>query len=267
MADQGAFGSLRLETDTSVGDWAIAGAGEWQTVASVVPAVFPDYARLFHPAWRRSVAAHTRSAGWRPPEHGFSEWGEHEVRWADVAAANGRTAHPAMEWAAITGSWRYHWGGATQPGLWDSPPEEGSLSQRQVAELSSVLARHTSTRDDCCFAIWEGYGDLPDAFTDAPKLRIPNRHMVLFRAPLPAATTSFTPSGYRSPSLWWPADRAWCVGTDVDLRSSYIGASAACVDELINDPPLESMRVTADQWLTADADQVNPEPAGEYPYG
>jgi hypothetical protein len=251
MVDQTAFDALRLETDTGVGDWAITAAGAWQTVACVVPAVFPDYARLFHPAWRSS------------------ESGEQEVRWSDVAAANGRTVHPAMEWASITGAWRYHWGGAKQPGLWERGPEEGSLSRRQVAELASILVRHTTTPTDCFFAIWEGFGDLPTQLAEAPRLAMPNRNMVLFRGPVSSATASFDPDNYRyrSPSLWWPADRSWCVGTDVDLRSSYIGASTACVDEVTDTPGLEAMRVTAEQWLTADADQINPEPAGEYPYG
>jgi hypothetical protein len=251
MSDQTGFDLLRLETDTSVSDWAIAGAGEWHTVACVVPAVFPDYARLFHPGWRSSESL------------------EHEVRWSEVARANGRTMHAAMEWASITGSWRYHWGGETQPGVWDRAPEEGSLSQRQVAELAIVLGRHTSTPDECFFAIWEGFGDLTAQFVEAPKLSMPNRNMVIFRGPLSSATASFDPDGYRyrSPSLWWPADRAWCVGTDVDIRSSYVGASSACVNELTHDPELEAMRVTAKQSLTADTDQINPEPAGEYPYG
>lgn len=267
MGDQTAFDALRREPDTAVGDWAIAGAGEWHTVGCVVPAVFPDYARVFHPAWRRYRAAYGDRLGLPSPELGLS--GSAEVRWSEVAAANGRTVHPAMEWASITGSWRYHWGGDTQPGLWDCPPEEGSLSQRQVAELASLLARHTSTPHECVFAIWEGFADLPAEFAEAPKLPMPHRSMVLLGGPLSSATASFASNGYtyRSASLWWPADRAWCVGTDVDLRSSYVGASIAGVEELINDPKLEAMRVTAEQRLTADADQVNPEPAGEYPYG
>ena len=251
LRDETAFDVLRLETDTSVGDWAIAGGGEWHTVASIVPEVFADYGRVFHPAWRSS------------------ESGKQEVQWSEVAAANGRAVHAAMEWASITGSWRYHWGDGTQPGLWDRAPEEGSLSWRQFADLVRVLARHTSEPDDCLFAVWEGFGDLPDQVINAPKLRMPNRNMVLFRGPLSSATASFDPDGhrYRSPSLCWPADHAWCVGTDVDLRSSCIGASTACIDDLIDDPALEVMRVTPEQLLTADADQINPEPAGKYPYG
>jgi hypothetical protein len=130
-----------------------------------------------------------------------------------------------------------------------------------------LLAAHTETLEECFFAIWEGFGDLPDGWPRRPKLPMPNGGMFLFRGPLAAATTSFSWHDYRIPSLWWTADRAWCVGTDVDLRSSYVGATAACINDVLADPSLETFRVASDLWLSADADEVNPAPAGEYPYG
>jgi hypothetical protein len=70
------------------------------------------------------------------------------------------------------------------------------------------------------------------------------------------------PHAYRSPSLWWPEDRAWCVGTDVDLNSSYIGASVNCIEALLSNPRLEILPVTADQKVSFDADAINPAPEG-----
>lgn len=256
------LGPLEIVTDTSVGDWAIENAGEWGTVACVVPAVFEDYARIFHPAWRKTTPEGSLRADAPPRAPEFEE-----VRWSEIAAANARTAHPAMQWASITGHWRYHWGGDGQPGLWDCRSEEGTLPANQVAALAAAVAPHTTTPDECFFAIWEGFGDRD--WPSGPRLLMPARDMVLFRGPLSGATTSFGGEDwdYRSPSLWWPADRAWCVGTDVDLASSYVGATRECVDDLCALAALEVMRVTSDQWLTADADQINPEPEGTYPGG
>ena len=77
-----------------------------------------------------------------------------EIRWAEVAAANGRRTHPAMEWIAITGSWRFlH--NDTQPGVWDQEPFEGSLPLRQSIRVTSILADRTTTPEMCWFAIWE----------------------------------------------------------------------------------------------------------------
>lgn len=256
------LGSLELVTDTSVGDWAVANAGEWGTVACVVPAAFEDYARIFHPALREVAPEKELGLDARHPAPEFEE-----VRWSEIAAANDRIAHPAMEWASVTGHWRYHWGGDSQPGLWDIRSEEGTLPAHHVAALAAALASHTTTPDEILFAIWEGFGEID--WPPAPRLRMPGRDMVLFRGPLSEATTSFGGDhwDYRSPSLWWPVDRAWCVGTDVDLSSSYVGGSRECIDALCALPALEVMRVTSDQSLSADADQINPEPEGNYPSG
>jgi hypothetical protein len=69
---------------------------------------------------------------------------------------------------------------------------------------------------------------------------------------------------YRSPGLWWPADRAWCVASDVDLQSTYLGASAGCIKQLVQDAQLEVLPVCADQSVAMDADTINPEPKGSY---
>jgi hypothetical protein len=50
--------------------------------------------------------------------------------------------------------------------------------------------------------------------------------------------------------LWWPDDRAWRIASGVDLQSSYLGAHAECVQQLIDDRPLEIVPVGADQSVT-----------------
>ena len=60
--------------------------------------------------------------------------------------------------------------------------------------------------------------------------------------------------------MWWPDDRAWCVGTDVDLMTTYIGASTRCVEDLQSQPNLEILAVSADQRVTWDSDIINPLP-------
>jgi hypothetical protein len=52
------------------------------------------------------------------------------------------------------------------------------------------------------------------------------------------------------------------VGTDVDLNSSFIGASAECVEALSDDHRLEIMPVSATQTITIDTDTINPKPEG-----
>lgn len=114
---------------------------------AVVPSGFEAYARVFHPARR------------------VEDGGQVAVTWREVAAANGRAAHRAMQWPGIVGAWRLVHGDC-QPGLWDSEPEEGSLPVAIAVDLAAVLAAYTSTPGRCWFAVWEGFGALavpPDA--------------------------------------------------------------------------------------------------------
>jgi hypothetical protein len=111
-------------------------------------------------------------AGVRDFEHDVGS--QKEVRWSEVAAANGRVAHPAMEWVSITGDLRYY-NHDRQPGLWDEMPTEGSLPHRLTERLTALLGGHTSAPDRCWFAVWDGYGNLPFEPGGRPKVQMPQR--------------------------------------------------------------------------------------------
>ena len=97
------------------------------------------------------------------------------------------------------------------------------------------------------------------AETGYPRIQLPHRPMLLWAGPLSAATTSFDPPpDDQRASLWWPEDRAWCVPTDVDLMTTYVGGGPECIDALVTDDELEAMPVSIDQPVTWDSDQLNP---------
>ena len=93
---------------------------------------------------------------------------------------------------------------------------------------------------------------------------MPGRDYLLFEGPL-ASLAQFGysiewPDGRRffdhaSPNLWWPDDRAWCVATEIDLDSTYIGGSQALAADLLNDPRVEATPVRAED---ARGDTINP---------
>jgi hypothetical protein len=133
---------------------------------------------------------------------------------------------------------------------------------------TSILAAHTTTPERCWFAIWDGFGDLDPPGPDAPKVQMPQRPMWLFSGSIHAWEARRESELWdRSASLWWPEDHAWCVATDVDLMTTYVGGSDACVEALIADQELEALRVGVDQDITCNADTVNPEPSGPVPQG
>lgn len=238
------FAGRPVEADVSAGSWlAAALVGPPGRVAALLPASFPAFARVFHPAVRYAGDA------------------DEDVSWAEVAAANGRTAHPAMSWVSITGSWDYV-GEDDQPGLWNGAPAEGHLPVSVAERLVAVLRRHTSTPGDCWFGVEAGWGFLAAAPAAAPPvLALPGREHWLVRGPIELAAANLADEpAEQSANLWWPADRAWCVATDVDLMSTYVAGSLDCIADVLSAPGLEAAPATADAEVSWHADSVNPPP-------
>jgi hypothetical protein len=209
-------------------------------VGSLVPATFGAYARVLHPAYN----------------------GGDRVSWAQIADANHRIAHPQMQFNRLIGyASRYSPGyRVEQPGVVDEAPAVGSLPPDVAAPLVRTLARHTASSDDCWFAVWDGWSYLDEMFSNQPTFELPQRNYHLAHGPLATATQSVStyPFSHQSCNLWWPDDHAWCVATEIDFDSTYIGASEACIEELLANPDLEAMPLNLTAGVTADSDTLNP---------
>jgi hypothetical protein len=164
----------------------------------------------------------------------------------------------------------------------DDIPESEAVLVRGVLD---VLARHTTTPDDCFFCLWEGWGSairggdglrvanfgtrtvtcgpaMAPAFDQSvlngPKVQIPHRNYFLFRGPLTDfgdwGAADYLPGMPRidmpNPAFIWPADRSWCLANDVDPHWAGIGASTAAIDELLRVAELDITR----------ADPTEPQP-------
>ena len=218
------LGGLPVETDVSRGVWISSARrrGERGTVASLVPAVFAAYARLLHPAVR------------------YAGDDDIEVPWTEVAAHNGTVSDRLARWDAVTRG-----PVESQPPVWDDGPSEGHLPVGVARRLASALSRHTTTPGECLFGRWDGFGyDLTDRDVPPRLLLRGERDVVLLRGAVTDAVRNLAPEPHeQSANLWWPADQAWCVVTDVDLRSSYVGGSSACIAELLATESLEALPV------------------------
>jgi hypothetical protein len=64
----------------------------------------------------------------------------------------------------------------------------------------------------------------------------------------------------QSPNLWWPADHAWFVASEIDYDSTIIAGSEAMAHDLLADPDIECLVVSPDTSLRANADVVNRRP-------
>jgi hypothetical protein len=237
------LGGLPVETDVSTGVWISSGRrrGAPGTVGALVPAAFDAYVRVLHPAVR------------------YAGDDDVEVPWAEVAAHNGTAAHPLVQWVPLTGSWDYL-SSDSQPPVWDDAPSAGHLPVAVAARLAAVLRRHTGTPQDCRFGRWAGFGFDAAAVERLPQLLLRGgQDMVVVRGTVDDAVRNLAPEpNEQSANLWWPADRAWCVVTDIDLMSTYVGGSAACIAAVLEDAGLEAFPAGPDDSISLDA--INPQP-------
>ena len=255
---------FRLERDPAPAQWIVDGVEPWGAervrLWSFMPSVFESYARILHPACR---VGHNRGT----------------ARWSDLARRTGVTIGPSTGFREVSGV-----DPSDDPAWDDVVPPEGSLDQTTLAVLALAVAPFTSTRR-CWIAAWNGWGswgpgssstliafrkrrfpflrstktrrteprtldeevEAHRAFVAGiPTVQIPNRAYFLFSTSL-FDVASFEIGGwYQSPSILWPDDRAWCVVTEVDGYSSYVGGTAECISAVLNAPEIEAISVPAD---------------------
>lgn len=222
------------------------------TVTALVPAGFAGYARLLHPIVTVTPTGRNLTR-WRTLTPGADTRLGRRVQFPHLAEAVG--ADPQ-----------------------DRPPI-GSLPVEDARILVEVLTQFTRTPRHCWFCLWDGYGwpHAGPAFRRAPAARhmartpppdrvarvhTPYRDYLLYSGPVDAALALIeaAPWWEQTPNLWWPADLAWCVATDIDLDSTYIGGSTPLIDSLLADPRLEVLPAHPDDSITLDADVDDPPP-------
>ncbi|MGH9198135.1 MAG: hypothetical protein ACRD1T_20680, partial [Acidimicrobiia bacterium] len=217
----------------------------------LIPRGFASYVRLFHPA---------RSPSGKP------------VRWAEVAAWNGRQVHPLMAFERVSNPRE----GKRNNPPWSEDPAHGSMDKEVALALSKLLGSFTSVKDRCFFGVWEGYGQFgrhsralltrsgaikispPEEVESAQRIHGVGRDYLVYTGAL-SSIDSFFQSPWTSPNMWWPADRSWFVSTDIDLDSTYVGGSKDCIDELMSDASFETLPIDLDEPTYFTADTVNAE--------
>lgn len=249
-----------LATDVSAGLWITELRHDPRslrprgTVGALVPPVFQAYARIPHPAYR----IFTVPSIYMGREIVRREY--EPVRWEYIARANGRVAHPLMEWEKIVGVNRNTSGGEH---TWDDAPWTGSLDVNYVRELAEILEGYTGTPESCWFAIWDGNTALYEFRGIGGRLSVDGFDHILISDSVRAAVKNLN---NRAPNFWWPEDRAWFVVSHPDLPSTLVGGTKECISAITSDPHLEAYEVDVSSSVIWGGDKVNPssaEPASE----
>lgn len=216
---------LNPAEDARPANWVVEGMHDGDAVDWLLPGEFPARIRVFHPAFLLDGA-------------------ERSVCWSEVGAAIGTEMAPGIEFFQLLGI-EFTYNLRSHPGLFDRPPSVGSLPVELFGPLVKVLRRHTEAPDRCWFGFWEGWGDLrKDIRATQSTFELPfQRRNHLLYGPLEGALESAIEHGHQSPSIWWPNDHAWCVATEIDFDTTYLGCSAACRDEILACPDLETLPI------------------------
>ena len=197
-------------------DWLRASLTTFATsVASILPGSFPAYARIYNP---------------------FGDVGDPigAVSWRTLAAQAGRD----LSDPAAAEDFAYH-------GVSNAQARTGTALLTVISPLVEHLRPATTTPEQCYFALWDGYSIAPPGVI--PKLELPNREYYVYIGPVEAALSSFDPFPFsqQSANLWWPADQAWCVATEVDFAWTYVGGPRSCIDAILADARLDVVETSA----------------------
>lgn len=192
------------------------------SVEGLVPVAFPAYARILHPA---------------------SDPAGHPVRWREIAESTGAAFDSSVTFRRVTVS-----PGAEVPpgpqGAWeqDRTPADGTLPQREFELLSHVLRVQDGP---VWFLIWEGWKGLRLHPAQITVSWLGNPHLV-FRGELRRGMRFDWSGTWQTPHLWFPDDRTWCVGTEIDDYSTYVAGPDEIVQALESIDELEVLRTRAD---------------------
>lgn len=240
--------SLTTALSTDLAQWIQKGLrGFADDVNSIVPRGFEAYARIFHPFYE------------------VVDKQEKRIPWAEVASANSKTIHRQMQWPHLVVKEDDFANGVIQGRMFNSL-SEGSLELKLATELHPILAAHTQTPSLCWFAIWYGYGTLPEIVKQAALFETFDRQYHLFQGSSAGIEQSFSTWSaeengrdvfFQSANIWWPDDTAWCVATEIDLCSTYVGGTRALVEAIVSSPVLEAVESHPTDRIDYGADEIN----------
>ena len=130
---------------------------------------------------------------------------------------------------------------------WVYGPLEGSLEPELATSLVALLRSATASAESCWFGIWDGFGCLDKVDRRTASITTANRRWHLFRGPLDHLALSFNTSfQHQTANLVWPEDRSWCLSTEIDAETTFVGGGDELIDLILKATDLETRKTFAE---------------------
>jgi hypothetical protein len=251
------FEGLTPAPDDSEVRWATARMEGKSGVALVVPSGFEAAARVMHGlgngrTWETEAPAYLGRGGRYPYPFPFEDG--HEPPEGNLPERDVDTLVPLLRDATASPE-RCHYGMWIGWG-WTSPGSHATMvavsGKGPLAQLRARWARRRAQHEDD-----RAYAGVYAFVAGCPV--VPwwgARDTLLFDGPIEAVVAigqpwpgEFGPIARQSPQWWWPHDRAWFVGTEIDYPWTYVVGSEVLIAAIQAIDSIESVRVdVTDKW-------------------
>lgn len=250
-------------------------------VTSVVPRGYATYVRILHPAstsdgsvrwseiaettgkslhplaqWER-IAPDNDNRSWNPPRHGEPS---SEILLALVTQLGNFTTTPDRCFFAIWDS-RVSSTAAVLKTTTAGPrtyPPRSALGRWRVKRAHKASLEALVTPRDRFISERAVEAENYPRFEIEPKT---GRPYLLGSGPLDVVLDVADDTSFERPgvpvAMWWPADRAWFVASEIDFDSTLVAGSPELRDALLSNTAFEAFEVPPDGILSLNGDTVN----------
>lgn len=227
--------------------------GEKRTLNSIIPNGFESYLRVPHPAWTE-LNLEEEEVFSDNAKINCSQWEKlYPVSWRTIAKLNSRKIYGHMLWHEI-----YIYPAVAAEANSIEEPKEGELPRCIVEKIFNDLIRFNGKDTEIYCGFWRGAAcGYAKKATAQFKRRIDDQVYNLLKTKIFRLRDSFFSAHKHSlesnlvgtdgtiPNIFWPFTNEWCVVSDFNLTSTYIGGPKNLVSRIASAADIESYEVFA----------------------
>lgn len=263
------------------------------TVEAILPSNFEAYARIFHPAYKLTYTERI-PLRWEEVAEQCGRVSHAKMQWKNILCEHFSYYQSAQEKEIkavsidfpnegsltsdmATTLWKlletYNEGENCFFAIWEGYGRQGQLIKQ--APTFEIPARKFHIFEGQLSAIENSFLPLfPSEPAIFRSVRVPSFLGISIRNPF-SKVPKYEPTEldelirnmphseqfeYQSANMWWAADNSWCVASEIDLNTTYIGASQEIIDVIVNHKNLEAYQVEVTQNISNISDTINPKP-------